>query len=109
MGTELYGVGLGAVWPSGPASPVPCGAADRLDPNRIQLLPLLRRRDFHRPEVRGRNYAWAGSFVGYLIRRFGWARFEQLYRRSHAWNVRVRFERVYGFTRSSYASGRRSR
>lgn len=44
------------------------------------------------------SYALAGIFTGFLVRRFGWDRYKQFYRRANHWNFRSVFEKQFGVT-----------
>ena len=41
-------------------------------------------------------YILAGSFTGFLIRRYGWAAYRRFYRKSHALNFNGCFRKVFG-------------
>jgi hypothetical protein len=58
--------------------------------------PLLDRRYFFAPDRMHDCYAKAGTFTGFLIRRFGWGRFRRFYRRVNRWTFRSLFRREFG-------------
>jgi hypothetical protein len=63
------------------------------------LRPLLDGDVFFERQTGWRNYLLAGSFTGFLIRRFGWDAYERFYRRQ--WDhrrVAVRFAKHFGMT-----------
>jgi hypothetical protein len=63
------------------------------------VLPdLLRREFFFSSRYRSACYILAGSFTGFLIRRFGWDRYRTLYRKAGPVRFAATFKRVCGLT-----------
>lgn len=63
-----------------------------------RLSKLLRSRFFFAEEQRHSCYLLAGSFTGFLIRRYGWDRFRQLYRRCDGTRFAAKFEKCFGIS-----------
>lgn len=51
---------------------------------------------FHNPCRQAVCYALAGSFAGWLIRRFGWVRYREFFRRAGPGNFVAAFDEVFG-------------
>jgi hypothetical protein len=87
-----------AVWLQGTVQGVPieeeAGQLIRLSDADIR--PLLDEGYFFSERHQHRCYTLAGGFTGFLIRRFGWDRYRELYRRADRWTFRARFGRRFG-------------
>jgi hypothetical protein len=59
---------------------------------------LLDTRYFFDPHRLHDTYDLAGAFTGFLVRRFGWDRYREFYRRAHRWTFRPGFEKHYGMS-----------
>ena len=64
----------------------------------MDLAPLLDRRYFFSEAHQHRCYTLAGGFTGFLVRRFGWDTYRELYRRSDRWTFRPCFGRRFGMS-----------
>ena len=65
--------------------------------NRNLKLPLLLKRKFFYGEPhRHACYVLAGSFTGFLMRRYGWKAYRKLYRRCDGVRFRAKFKRCFG-------------
>jgi hypothetical protein len=64
----------------------------------VTLTQLLDPRCFYRDPHRHACYAIAGSFTGFLVRRHGWERYQQMYRVPRGFRYRVRLEKCLGQT-----------
>ena len=63
------------------------------------LLPLLKQGRFYSDKERIVNYILAGSFTGFLIRRFGWEKYQHFYRHTSKWAwFEKRFEKFFGIS-----------
>jgi hypothetical protein len=65
-------------------------------PPKLEL--LLTRRFFFSDAHRRRCYILAGSFTGFLIRRYGWDKYRRLYRHSYDIGFRLSFKQLMGIT-----------
>lgn len=63
-----------------------------------KLSSLLRSKFFFAEPQRPTCYILAGSFTGFLIRRFGWDRYRKLYRRCSPFRFRATFRKCIGIT-----------
>ncbi len=73
--------------------------ARRLLTNRsLKLSRLLDPAFFFSDPYRHDCYALAGSFTGFLIRRYGWERYERLYRCCNGYRFKAKFNRCFGVT-----------
>ncbi len=80
--------------------PVDFAALARLVGRRaMPLIALLRRSYFYYD--RNYSYSLAGSFTGFLIRRFGWDAYEQFFRRCRPRRYKEDLEKVFGITFAS--------
>lgn len=61
-----------------------------------KLPSLLRSKYFFAEPQRRSCYTLAGSFTGFLIRRFGWDRYRRLYRRCDGFRFRAKFRKCIG-------------
>jgi hypothetical protein len=74
-------------------------AARPLLGNPNSKLPLLLKSTFFFSErQRHACYILAGSFTGFLIRRYGWQRFRDLYRKCKGTRFRAKFLKCFGLT-----------
>jgi hypothetical protein len=64
----------------------------------LRLRLLLKRSFFFAEANRHACYGVAGSFTGFLIRRFGWERYQQFFRTGAGWRVLPRFEQCFGMS-----------
>jgi hypothetical protein len=75
------------------------------NPNLSQLLsPMYFFSESHRRSC----YVLAGSFCGFLIRRYGWERFEKLYKSCNGFRFEMKFRKCYGMTLEQAESAWRS-
>jgi hypothetical protein len=80
--------------------PVDAVAGQLLD-NAIPRLPaLVRRRFFFSAARRQACYVLAGSFTGFLVRRFGWDSYRRFFRRANGWRFPSAFRRSFGVSLS---------
>lgn len=63
-----------------------------------RLSRLLRSRFFFAEPQRGSCYVLAGSFTGFLIRRYGWDRYRKLYRGCDGFRFAARFQKCFGIS-----------
>jgi hypothetical protein len=73
-------------------------AAAVLRSGGVPLSSLLGRRAFVTGPHRDACYLLAGSFTGFLVRRFGWDRYRALYRRAGPVRFAVTFRKVLGLS-----------
>jgi hypothetical protein len=78
--------------------PIDSVALPRLYDRNLRLPLLLNRRLFFSEQHRHDCYVLAGSFVRFLIRRYGWERFEKLYRSCNSYRFRAKFKKHIGVT-----------
>jgi hypothetical protein len=76
--------------------PVDWGARACLGNASLNLSRLLRPSVFHAPSNEDASYRLAGSFTGFLIRRYGWKRYRRLYRTADSVFFRRSFRKVVG-------------
>jgi hypothetical protein len=69
-----------------------------LGAGRRRLTSLLEEGKFFCDARRHANYTVAGSFTGFLIRRFGWQKYRLLYRAATAKNFESTFQSVFSLT-----------
>lgn len=69
-----------------------------LDVRRFKLSLLLKSSFFFTDPQRRACYAMAGSFTGFLVRRYGWERFRKLFRRCNRNRFPARFKKYIGVT-----------
>jgi hypothetical protein len=62
----------------------------------LKLSLLLKPTFFFAEPQRAPCYLLAGSFTGFLIRRYGWARLEKLFRRCNGSRFRAKFTKCFG-------------
>jgi len=72
-------------------------ARKAIDPNTT-LSQFMDHRFFFSKAQRDRCYLLSGSFVGFLIDRFGWTRFWEFYRVSGWFRFQTKWERHFGMT-----------
>lgn len=65
---------------------------------RLPLSRLLRSKFFFAEVQRQACYLLAGSFTGFLIRRFGWDRYRQLYSRCSTLHFQATFQKCMGLS-----------
>jgi len=89
-----------AVWLQGTrwGQPVNHVARQILGRRDHSLDVLLNREQFFSSEHMGACYALAGSLSGFLIRRFGWDKYSQLYRRCDGRLFRKKFQKCFGMS-----------
>jgi hypothetical protein len=89
-----------AVWLQGTSGgrPVDAAAVPLLRDGGPGLHDLLKPGFFFDRSNCGSHYLLAGSFTGFLVRRFGWDRYRDLYRRAKARKFPRTFEKVYGIS-----------
>lgn len=89
-----------ATWMQGGYAGVPIDVAVRqhLRNRTPRLSTLLNDRFFYSARYRGACYVLAGSFTGFLIRRFGWERFRAFYKRENRFLLGRKFRREFGMT-----------
>jgi hypothetical protein len=63
-----------------------------------RLSRLLRSRFFFAEPQRRSCYILAGSFTGFLIRRYGWDRYRKLYRGCDGFRFAARFQKCFGIS-----------
>jgi hypothetical protein len=87
-----------AVWLQHPegGAPVDWEAAWLLRPRPVRLTPLLPSKAFHNPSREHAHYVLAGSFTGFLLRRFGWKRYRAIYRTATARRFPALFAKHFG-------------
>ena len=61
-----------------------------------KMQQLLKERFFYSAAHRHYCYVLAGSFTGFLIRRFGWKPYRKLYRLCDGFNFRGKFKSCFG-------------
>jgi hypothetical protein len=95
--TPLISEGL-ATWTQKTVNGVPIDkyALSLLRARQLRLSALLRRSFFYAPEHCHSCYVLAGSFTGFLIRRFGWKNYRRFYRRSNAVSFKKHFRKHFG-------------
>jgi hypothetical protein len=95
----LFKEGL-AVWLQGTVDGVPVDSMVRplLKNPHLRLSKLLNRQFFFADAHRDSCYVLAGSFAGFLIRRFGFYTFRAFYRKTHALKFQRYFRNVFGIT-----------
>jgi hypothetical protein len=79
---------------------LPIDSAARLflgDP-RLKLPLLLKSRFFHSEPQRHACYLLAGSFTGFLLRRYGWKPYRKLFRLCDGFGFRAKFQKCFGVT-----------
>src|SRR5262249_44087243 len=76
--------------------PVDVGARAWVEDGRLRLAVMLNPRRFHKEPSRRGCYLMSGSFVGYLIRRDGWAKVRKLYRWSDGVFFSAKFRHCFG-------------
>jgi hypothetical protein len=86
LGGEWYGQTLDAC------------AYSQFTSQRQSIISLLDETAFHRKDHLNANYAMAGSFTGFVVRRFGWDKYRYLYRTSTTKDFEATFQRVYRLT-----------
>jgi hypothetical protein len=64
----------------------------------IKLGSLIKSSYFHNPCREPVCYSVAGSFTGFLIRRFGWTKYRKLYRWCNGLAFRWKFKYCFGVT-----------
>jgi hypothetical protein len=64
----------------------------------LSLPQLLKQKLFYEIRHRHCRYAVAGSFTGFLIRRYGWDQYRKLYRSCNGGKFRPKIEKRYGKT-----------
>ena len=72
-----------------------CGGASLANRNS-KLRFLLKRRFFYGERYRNCCYILAGSFTGFLIRRFGWNAYGELYKLSNSFRFSAKFKHCFG-------------
>jgi hypothetical protein len=87
-----------SVWLEGTVASEPTDIATRLDlaDQNLKVAQLLDRKFFFSTAHRLACYALAESFTGFLIRRYGWDRYRQLYRSCNGRRFRAKFTRCFG-------------
>jgi hypothetical protein len=78
--------------------PIDKAARPYLDSWGFDLNSLLDPQFFFAERNRNACYVLAGSFTGFLIRRHGWERFRNLYRKCDGKRFPVKFKKCYGVT-----------
>jgi hypothetical protein len=78
--------------------PLDSYAYSQLKLQRQSIISLLDEATFHSKDRIHASYAIAGSFTGFLIRRFGWEKYQCVYRTSTTKDFEAIFQRVYSFT-----------
>lgn len=92
----LLGEGL-ATWSQGTYWGKPIDSAARFVSHRyLSLHQLLKPSFFFSPEYQDACYRLAGSFSGFLIRRYGWKKYRQCYRTAGIGYLRRKFKRAFG-------------
>jgi len=76
--------------------PIDTLAQPLLDNRRLRLSDLLNRRVFFSESQRLGCYVLAGSFTRFLIRRYGWNRFERRYRSCNGYRFGGKFKKHIG-------------
>lgn len=99
MAPPLLGEGL-ATWLQSTVGGLPIDTAARplLRNRSLKLTSLLKRSFFFAEPQRHSCYVLAGSFTGFLIRRFGWDSYRSFYRVANARNFRGQFGKLFGLT-----------
>jgi hypothetical protein len=89
-----------AVWLQGTEQGVPIEeeAGRLIRQSDLDIGPLLGRSHFFSEAHQQLCYTLAGGFTGFLIRRFGWDTYRELYRRTDRWTFRARFEKRFGMS-----------
>jgi hypothetical protein len=78
--------------------PVDTAARPLLRNRSLKLPLLLKPRFFFAESYRHSCYVLAGSFSGFLIRRYGWQKYRKLFRMCDGTRFRKKFEKCYGVT-----------
>jgi hypothetical protein len=84
----------GTVW----GQPIDSAALSLLRQGGLRLSSLLQSKFFFAEPRRHSCYTLAGSFTGFLIRRYGWARYRKLYRRCSGFRFRATFQKCIGIS-----------
>ena len=80
--------------------PLDIHACYHLGAKNRNVISLLDETFFYRKDHLSANYIIAGSFTGFLIRRFGWEKYRYVYRKCMATGFGATFQRVFLLTLS---------
>jgi hypothetical protein len=99
LAPPLLSEGL-SVWLQETAWGQPINTAVRslLGDGSLKLSLLLKPKFFFAEPQRHACYVLAGSFTGFLIRRYGWQQYRKLFRRCNGSRFRAKFEKCFGVT-----------
>jgi hypothetical protein len=95
LAPPLLNEGL-AVWLEQAGRPIDIAARPLLANRNLKLRFLLKRKFFYSEPYRPSCYVLAGSFTGFLIRRYGWKPYRKLYRRCDGLRFDAKFQRCFG-------------
>jgi len=75
---------------------IDAAALPYLKDDEPRITSLLSRKFFYSDPHRQSSYVLAASFTGFLIRTYGWERYQKLYRRATAIDFKVQFKKCIG-------------
>jgi hypothetical protein len=78
--------------------PIDVCAGEVIETCRLSLTQLLKPRVFFDREHSQNCYVLAGSFTGFLIRRYGWESYRKFYRRCNGHRFLSKFRLCFGMT-----------
>ena len=88
-----------AVWLQGTNFGMPIDFAARLvSQHSLSFDQLLKPNFFFSPQYQNACYCLAGSFTGFLIRRYGWNKYRQCYRSAGIGYLRRKFKKTFGLS-----------
>jgi hypothetical protein len=94
--SPLFSEGL-AVWLQGSCGGVEIDLhARQFVQTKLTLESLRKPAVFFAQANQNTSYAWAGSFTKFLVRRFGWTKYRQYYRKSTDKPVKAFFKKFFG-------------